>query len=515
MLFRNFKWKFPSVAQSWVGPIIILFMIIVGSITFYALTLWAPKYEPMRPRENQSADTIEHNMVGEKILLPPNRQFPGSSVADEKQGVPKVFGSRTAHPNEQRVAQDTISTSKEQAQGVAQIIIDRKTMSYHTPKLIYFAPMSDFIVMSHEFGNSGIYAIWNTSSAQLVSRTYYDSFRPIIPRHRFAVAPEGLFYASSDEKSIVVNRLEFDVSNKDIVAMSPYGLLIFDATLGTIRLKQARADFTALTRKDIGKPVAEIPVQGYRQDFALSPGVEYVAVGYQGKTSIYSTRTRAELAVVEESGYQRTFQDYYMKFSPSSQYFAYITAKSNIHSPGPTSVVIVEVGSWRELGRFSIEGQEIYQFAFSDDNKNLITAAGGGRLIAWNLETGNQVVEFENPGDFRGRYVSTAISPDGKYVIASREGWMSTTTSYRRYGVVDFWSMEKGRYLFSLDIRRNGFIAYLPEEKFYFSKGSKEHVSVGYNLESYPLTVYEKKYPEALDSLDIIVSHDYLAGLLR
>ncbi|NKC17655.1 hypothetical protein CWC29_002155 [Pseudoalteromonas sp. S4498] len=42
MLFKSFHWKFPSVPRVWVGPLILLFMLIVGSITLYALTLWAP-----------------------------------------------------------------------------------------------------------------------------------------------------------------------------------------------------------------------------------------------------------------------------------------------------------------------------------------------------------------------------------------------------------------------------------------------------------------------------------------
>jgi hypothetical protein len=41
MLFRQFKWKFSVVPSIWVGPIIILFMLLSSLLAFYTLTLWA------------------------------------------------------------------------------------------------------------------------------------------------------------------------------------------------------------------------------------------------------------------------------------------------------------------------------------------------------------------------------------------------------------------------------------------------------------------------------------------
>lgn len=41
-LFRKFNWNFPRVPKVYVGPIVILFMLLVTGIVFYALTLWAP-----------------------------------------------------------------------------------------------------------------------------------------------------------------------------------------------------------------------------------------------------------------------------------------------------------------------------------------------------------------------------------------------------------------------------------------------------------------------------------------
>lgn len=42
LLFRSFEWKLPAIPRAWVGPVLVLFMIIVGGIVFYALTLWSP-----------------------------------------------------------------------------------------------------------------------------------------------------------------------------------------------------------------------------------------------------------------------------------------------------------------------------------------------------------------------------------------------------------------------------------------------------------------------------------------
>ncbi len=46
LLFRTFDWTFPIVPSNWVGPIIVLFMLLTSSIVFYALTLWRPRTSP-------------------------------------------------------------------------------------------------------------------------------------------------------------------------------------------------------------------------------------------------------------------------------------------------------------------------------------------------------------------------------------------------------------------------------------------------------------------------------------
>jgi len=44
LLFRTFNWSFPQVPESWVGPSVVLFMVLTFAIVFYALTLWRPTH---------------------------------------------------------------------------------------------------------------------------------------------------------------------------------------------------------------------------------------------------------------------------------------------------------------------------------------------------------------------------------------------------------------------------------------------------------------------------------------
>ena len=41
-LFRAFKWDFPQVPVVWVGPLIVIFMVLTTAVVLYALTLWRP-----------------------------------------------------------------------------------------------------------------------------------------------------------------------------------------------------------------------------------------------------------------------------------------------------------------------------------------------------------------------------------------------------------------------------------------------------------------------------------------
>ncbi|MDP1549308.1 MAG: hypothetical protein Q8L97_03990 [Nitrosomonas sp.] len=54
MLFKQFRWDFPRVPNQWVGPIIILFMLIAGSLTFHAMSLWAPRNSTTESQVNNT-----------------------------------------------------------------------------------------------------------------------------------------------------------------------------------------------------------------------------------------------------------------------------------------------------------------------------------------------------------------------------------------------------------------------------------------------------------------------------
>src|SRR5207249_1229940 len=55
LLFRSFHWEFAQVPETWVAPIVILFMLIVGGIVFYALTLWRPNDRAAEEAEKRHA----------------------------------------------------------------------------------------------------------------------------------------------------------------------------------------------------------------------------------------------------------------------------------------------------------------------------------------------------------------------------------------------------------------------------------------------------------------------------
>jgi len=71
MLFRRFRWEFAKVQAKWVGPIVVLFLALVGGITFYALSLFSPardhgpadpprdaRYEPLNADDRALGEAI-------------------------------------------------------------------------------------------------------------------------------------------------------------------------------------------------------------------------------------------------------------------------------------------------------------------------------------------------------------------------------------------------------------------------------------------------------------------------
>lgn len=67
LLFRTFKWEFAQVPEGWVGPIVVLFMILVSGVVFYTLTLW----RPVRP----STDGAEEIPTSDTDLIKRHRRI--------------------------------------------------------------------------------------------------------------------------------------------------------------------------------------------------------------------------------------------------------------------------------------------------------------------------------------------------------------------------------------------------------------------------------------------------------
>jgi hypothetical protein len=68
MLFREFKWKFPSVPSAWVGPIVILFICVTGLLVYSALYFWAPINPAVtNPGSENSTTTTDIDIRGDWV----------------------------------------------------------------------------------------------------------------------------------------------------------------------------------------------------------------------------------------------------------------------------------------------------------------------------------------------------------------------------------------------------------------------------------------------------------------
>ena len=59
MLFRSFKWNFPKVPRAYVGPIIILFMLLTSSVVIYSLSLFSPKGSGGSPKSIPDLNLVD------------------------------------------------------------------------------------------------------------------------------------------------------------------------------------------------------------------------------------------------------------------------------------------------------------------------------------------------------------------------------------------------------------------------------------------------------------------------
>lgn len=88
MLFKAFDWKLPQVPKVWVGPLMLVFMLIVGGIVFFALHKFGPN------NENGEKEVTEVESLTDKCL-------PGTIQLHRKiqTNVPKDICSQVKHAN--------------------------------------------------------------------------------------------------------------------------------------------------------------------------------------------------------------------------------------------------------------------------------------------------------------------------------------------------------------------------------------------------------------------------------
>jgi hypothetical protein len=66
MLFRQFRFNFPEIPRSWIGPIVVLFMLLSTAVVFYSLSLWGPY-------SNNSGNNGVNNSKVQTVLIHPNQ----------------------------------------------------------------------------------------------------------------------------------------------------------------------------------------------------------------------------------------------------------------------------------------------------------------------------------------------------------------------------------------------------------------------------------------------------------
>jgi hypothetical protein len=72
MLFRTFNWRFPNVPRRWVGPIVVVFMLLSCGLIGYSLSLWSPKASETSVKIGDGADvsgSIAGRDVGEQTAF--------------------------------------------------------------------------------------------------------------------------------------------------------------------------------------------------------------------------------------------------------------------------------------------------------------------------------------------------------------------------------------------------------------------------------------------------------------
>lgn len=81
MLFRTFHWDFPEVPVGYVGPIIVLFMVIIGAIVFYALNRFTPHKTII---DAHNGDQLLDDFSESKVNINDLRKFFQSIIKNEQ-----------------------------------------------------------------------------------------------------------------------------------------------------------------------------------------------------------------------------------------------------------------------------------------------------------------------------------------------------------------------------------------------------------------------------------------------
>jgi hypothetical protein len=93
MLFRAFKWEFPKVPRNWVGPLVLVFMLLTAIVTLFALARFTAP--PPSENDNTAASNETTKFTGDRNI---NAKGDGNiSVTGDNSSV--VIGSETENAN--------------------------------------------------------------------------------------------------------------------------------------------------------------------------------------------------------------------------------------------------------------------------------------------------------------------------------------------------------------------------------------------------------------------------------
>jgi hypothetical protein len=94
-LFRTFNWRFPNVPKVWVGPLVLVFIVVTAGLIVYSLSLWAPRSSRSSVVINENAN-ISGNIAGRDIGTGSDTDDSSQSSVDIGKGT-DVSGNVAGH----------------------------------------------------------------------------------------------------------------------------------------------------------------------------------------------------------------------------------------------------------------------------------------------------------------------------------------------------------------------------------------------------------------------------------